>query len=231
MEPWKPGETGPSSIPWKPVALQSHPDRHCSSPTSRSRCYKLFWISYKNIEPPEPPPGTLNSQRTSPSAPSLKRTQEFRRGGGQYLPPVCKAAIPAPETKVRSPFATAVGYFMSGRADSGVQPPLLGNRADSLSAFQQELLLSSPAFARYGGNQLESKGKKVFLFSLRQPQPPGDDYRLNQKACEAQLTFVCLTLLFFSAPLSTFSSQFEVCGNLVERDGNGAHGGIWGRRT
>lgn len=106
---------------------------------------------------------------------------------------------------------------MTGRADSGMQPPLLGNQADSLSAFQQELLLSLPGFARYGGNRLESKGK---FFSRRQPQPPGDDYRLNREACESHLTcpVVCLALLF-STPSSPFVSRFEPCGNLVEKDG------------
>lgn len=69
------------------------------------------------------------------------------------------------------------------------------------------------------GKPAGEQREEGFLFSLRQPQPPGDDYGLNQKACEAQLTFVCLTLLSFSTPSSTFSSRFEVCGNLVERDG------------
>lgn len=68
------------------------------------------------------------------------------------------------------PFATEAGYYMTGRADSGMQPPLLGNQADSLSAFQQELLLSLPGFARYGGNRLESKGK---FFSQTAPASGG----------------------------------------------------------
>jgi len=72
--------------------------------------------------------------------------------------------------KSEKAFATEVGYYVTGRADSGMQPPLLGNRADSLSAFQQELLLSLPGFARYGGNRLESKGK---FFSQTVPASGG----------------------------------------------------------
>lgn len=72
--------------------------------------------------------------------------------------------------KSEKPFATEAGYYMTGRADSGMQPPLLGNQADSLSAFQQELLLSLPGFARYRGNRLESKGK---FFSQTAPASGG----------------------------------------------------------
>lgn len=72
--------------------------------------------------------------------------------------------------KSEQPFASEAGYYVTGRADSGMQPPLLGNQADSLSAFQQELLLSLPGFARYRGNRLESKGK---FFSQTAPASRG----------------------------------------------------------
>lgn len=49
---------------------------------------------------------------------------------------VCHAVGPAPGSlrKRENPFAIKVGYYMTSRANSGMQPLLLGNQVDSLSA-------------------------------------------------------------------------------------------------
>lgn len=65
------------------------------------------------------------------------------------------------------PFATVAGCYVTSRADPGTRPPLLGNRADSLSAFQQQLLLWLHGFTQY--REPAKEHGEVFLQTASAP--------------------------------------------------------------
>lgn len=89
---------------------------------------------------------------------STRRPAGGRNSGAGALPLQrrLQSCSSGTSNKSEKPFATEAGYYMTSRADSGMQPPLLGNRADSLSAFQQELLLSLARYGEPAGEQREA---------------------------------------------------------------------------